>query len=141
MEKAARVAGIARVNEARIIMDATVDPWLSRAKPIDRRHVTRQSVQWLARIRIDDCTFRCVVLDISNSGARLRVSTPILRGRILTRWPVELAIEPFSPRWSALLSLGALRGEIVWQDAGTLGIQFNVDRERAAAIVDAALRV
>lgn len=122
-------------------MDTNVDPWLSRPKAFEKRHVARQRVQWLARIRIEDCTFRCVVLDIAHSGARLRISAPILRGRILARCPVELSIEPFSPRWSALLSLGALRGEIVWQDTGALGIQFNVDRERAAAIIDAALRV
>jgi PilZ domain-containing protein len=122
-------------------MDTTFDPWLSAPKPFEKRHVARQRVKWLARIRTEDCTFRCVVLDISHDGARLRLSAPILRGRIFTRCRVELSIEPFSPRWSALLSLGALRGEIVWQDTGTWGIQFNVDRERAAAIVDAALRV
>lgn len=122
-------------------MDTNFDPWLRGPKPCEKRLAARQRVQWLARIRIEDCTFRCAVLDISHHGARLRISAPILRGRILARCPVELSIEPFGPRWSALLSLGVLRGEIVWQDAGTLGIQFNIDRERAAAIIDAALRV
>ena len=117
-------------------MDVAVRPWLEASGALERRRDARCGVLCSARISAGGSTFRCAVRDISPRGARVQLGTPIVDVRSSA---VELLIDGLGPRWSNLLAPGALRGEIVWQRAATLGIEFAVDPRRAAAIVDAAL--
>jgi len=88
-----------------------------------RRHV-RKRVLWSAKLETTVGSFDCVILNISRSGAKLRISAPPLPPH-----NVELMLE----------SCGALHGEVVWQEADKLGLRFSGDPEEIARIIGGTL--
>jgi hypothetical protein len=94
----------------------------ARAKE-QRRHI-RKHVLWTAKLETLEGAFTCIILNVSRSGAKLRVTAPSL-----SRQSVKLVME----------SYGSLPGEIVWQNADKMGIRFSAEPEEVAKILGDAL--
>ena|SRR5215469_8366438 len=94
----------------------------ARAKE-QRRHI-RKHVLWAARLETKEGPFSCIILNVSRSGAKLRVTAPNLQHQ-----PVKLVMETY----------GALTAEIVWQNADKMGIRFSADPDQVAKILGDAL--
>jgi PilZ domain-containing protein len=94
----------------------------ARAKE-QRRHV-RKHVLWAARLETKDGPFPCIILNVSRSGAKLRLTAPNLQQQ-----PVKLVMETY----------GSLSAEIVWQNGDKMGIRFVADPEQVAKILGDAL--
>jgi hypothetical protein len=90
-----------------------------------RRHI-RKRVLWTARLDTAEGSFTCIIMNVSRSGAKIRLpsSLPISPGQ-----PVELVLEAF----------GELAAEIVWQRGDKMGIHFTADPAQVAAIIGASL--
>ena len=88
-----------------------------------RRHV-RKRVLWVARLETKDGPLSCTILNVSRSGAKLRVAAPNLQHQ-----SVKLVMETY----------GALSAEIVWQNADKMGIRFSADPAEVAKILGDAL--
>ena len=94
----------------------------ARAKE-QRRHI-RKHVLWAARLETRDGPFSCIILNVSRSGAKLRIVAPNL-----SRQPVKLVMDSF----------GTLTAEIVWQHADKMGIRFVAEPEEVAKILGEAV--
>jgi hypothetical protein len=94
----------------------------ARAKE-QRRHI-RKHVLWAATLDTKDGPFSCIILNVSRSGAKLRIVAPTL-----SRQPIKLVMDSF----------GTLPAEIVWQHADKMGIRFSADPEEVAKILGDAL--
>jgi hypothetical protein len=94
----------------------------ARAKE-QRRHI-RKHVLWAARLETKDGPFSCIILNVSRSGAKLRVVAPTL-----SRQPIKLVMDNF----------GTLPAEIIWQHADKMGIRFSAEPEQVAKILGDAL--
>jgi len=94
----------------------------ARAKE-QRRHI-RKHVLWAAQLETKDGPFSCIILNVSRSGAKLRLTAPSLQQQ-----PVTLVME----------SYGTLAAEIVWQNGDKMGIRFVADPEQVARILGDAL--
>jgi hypothetical protein len=94
----------------------------ARAKE-QRRHI-RKHVLWAARLESKDGPFSCIILNVSRSGAKLRIVAPTL-----SQQSVKLVMDSF----------GTLPAEIVWQHADKMGIRFTADPEQVAKILGDAL--
>ena len=90
-----------------------------------RRHI-RKRVLWAARLDTAEGPFNCVILNVSRSGAKLRLPAATT---ISSREPIQLVLEAF----------GELRAEIVWQRGDKMGIRFTTDPDQVAAIIGASL--
>jgi hypothetical protein len=90
-----------------------------------RRHI-RKRVLWAARLDAAEGSFNCVILNVSRSGAKLRLPSATA---IAQHQPVELVLETF----------GELQAEIVWQRGDKAGIKFTTDPDQVAAIIGASL--
>jgi hypothetical protein len=90
-----------------------------------RRHI-RKHVLWTARLETGNGSLDCIILNISRSGAKLRLTAPSLLLQ-----PVKLIME----------SYGTLPAEIVWQNVDNVGIRFNADPEAVAKILGDALKL
>ncbi len=88
-----------------------------------RRHI-RKHVLWAARIETKDGPLSCIILNVSRSGAKLRITAPNLQHQV-----VKLVMETY----------GTLSAEIVWQNADKMGIRFIADPEEVAKILGDAL--
>jgi len=88
-----------------------------------RRHI-RKHVLWTARLETKDGSLDCIILNVSRSGAKLRLRAPSL-----LRQPVKLVME----------SYGTLPAEIVWQQVDNMGIRFKADPDEVAKILGDAL--
>lgn len=88
-----------------------------------RRHI-RKRVLWTARLETKDGALDCIILNVSRSGAKLRLTVPPLLLQ-----PVKLVME----------SYGTLPAEIVWQQADNMGIRFDADPDEVAKILGDAL--
>ena len=124
---------VAGSEETRREMDAALQAWLDAPGALEQRREARRHILRLARVRTEEGTFRCVVLDISHYGARLQLAAPLFDSRSASRRSIELLIEPLSSRWDIRESFGPLRGEIVWQNMTTMGVRFTGDPLHARA--------
>jgi hypothetical protein len=88
-----------------------------------RRHI-RKRVLWAARLETTGGPLDCIILNVSRSGAKLRLTAPPL---LLQQ--VQLVME----------SYGTLAAEIVWQQVDNVGIRFNADPAAVAKILGDAL--
>jgi hypothetical protein len=88
----------------------------------ERRAHRRKTTLWQGKFAADGRIFPCLVLNVSPTGAMLRLDAPLIReGR------AELAV----PR------LGTLAAEVVWQipEQRILGLRFIVPVEGLASIL------
>jgi hypothetical protein len=90
-----------------------------------RRHI-RKHVLWTARLETTGGALDCIILNISRSGAKLRLTAPDLLLQ-----PVKLVME----------SYGTLPAENVWQQVDNVGLRFNADPEAVAKILGDALKL
>jgi len=90
-----------------------------------RRHI-RKRVLWAARLDTAEGSFACVILNVSRSGAKVRLQNA---NPISSHQPIELVFEAF----------GAVSAEIVWQRGDEIGIHFTADPTQIAAIIGASL--
>ncbi|SRR5579862_2397698 len=90
-----------------------------------RRHI-RKRVLWAARLDTAEGSFNCVILNVSRSGAKLRLPAATT---LSPQEPIELVFETF----------GELKGQIVWQRGDKMGIRFTTDPDQVAAIIGASL--
>jgi hypothetical protein len=81
-------------------------------------------VLWAARLETKDGPYSCIILNVSRSGAKLRLTAPTM-----SRQPVKLVME----------SHGTLPAEIVWHRTDKMGIRFTADPEQVAKILGDAL--
>lgn len=102
--------------------EALRDEAEARAKE-QRRHI-RKHVLWAARLETQEGPFSCIILNVSRSGAKLRVTAPGL-----SRQPVKLVME----------SYGSLAAEIIWQNTDKMGIRFSAEPDEVAKILGDAL--
>ncbi len=105
-------------------MDRTDSARSSEAQAKEQRRHIRKHVLWTARLETKDGPYSCIILNVSRSGAKLRLTAPTL-----PRQPVKLVMD----------SYGTLSGEIVWQHADKMGIRFSADPEQVAKILGDAL--
>jgi hypothetical protein len=89
----------------------------------DRRHYPRCHVILAGRLRGGVDEQDCVLLDLSASGAMVRLSDP-------TPSPARVSVttEPF----------GELRGRVVWQMHNVVGLRFAERPQHVARLVQAA---
>lgn len=80
------------------------------AHPTDRRKFVRASVMWTAKLRLRKQTIDCVVLNISEDGAKIRL---------------ESIPDDISPVTLHIDRIGDLPGEVVWQEGTMMGISFH----------------
>jgi PilZ domain len=99
------------------------DPAESGAE--QRRHV-RKKVIWSARLDTAQGSFSCIILNVSRSGAKLRLPQS---STLSAHQPIELVFEAY----------GALPAEIIWQRGDQMGIHFTADPTQVAAIIGASL--
>jgi hypothetical protein len=90
-----------------------------------RRHI-RKRVLWAAQLETGGTSCECFILNVSRSGAKLRLAAPMI-------------IAPHQPVTLAMAQYGTLHGEAVWQRANKVGIRFNADPEQVAKILGQAL--
>jgi len=90
-----------------------------------RRHI-RKRVLWAARLETDQGPIRCIILNVSRSGAKLRLTTP---ASFAPHQLVELVLE----------SHGTLPAEIIWQREDRMGIHFRADPTQVANIIGSSL--
>jgi hypothetical protein len=90
-----------------------------------RRHI-RKRVLWAARLDTAEGSFNCIILNVSRSGAKIRLPSATA---ISPRQPIELVLEAF----------GELSAEIVWQRGDKMGIRFTADPDHVAGIIGASL--
>lgn len=90
-----------------------------------RRHV-RKRVLWMARLEANGTSSECVILNVSRSGAKLRLTTPLT---VAARQVVKLDMP----------SHGTLPAEVIWQRGDKMGIRFSADPEQVAKILGTAL--
>jgi len=81
----------------------------------ERRKHARRPVLWRARLEAGDYTFDCGVLNMSLSGARLRLVLPLKRGAHVT-----VVIADF---WR-------IPARVVWHKDERIGIQFEIPPEQ-----------
>ena len=84
----------------------------------------RKRVLWAGKIDTKDGSFDCLVLNISRSGAKLRLSAPI---------PEQATVN------LALGSFGMLNAGVVWQRGDKMGIRFTAEPDQVANIIGQAL--
>lgn len=90
---------------------------LSELVPQDRRRTIRVSVLWSGRLISGEDEHRCMVLNISAEGARLRHSVPDdVSGLDRVRLHVD--------------RLGTLTGRVAWRDGDEMAITFDEDPDR-----------
>ena len=77
--------------------------------PADRREQTRRSVMWGALALSSGLQFKCVVLNISAGGAKIRIAQPFPPGT-----PVTLMVTRF----------GEFPAYVVWERGERLGLKF-----------------
>jgi PilZ domain len=107
-----------RLRDPAMDSDAVAEP--GRGEKEQRRHV-RKRVLWTAKLETKDGeSFECIVLNVSRSGAQLRLKAPIAP-------QTEIAV--------ALGSLGALKADVVWQRGDKMGIRFCAAPEEVAKII------
>lgn len=110
-----------RLRTSSIDAEAVTEP--QRGEREQRRHV-RKRVLWAATLETPDGAFECIVLNVSRSGAQLRLKSPI------------------GPQTEAALSLGSvgtLKVEVVWQRSDKMGVRFRDTPEEIAQIIGQAL--
>lgn len=90
-----------------------------------RQHV-RKRVLWAAKLDTKHGSFDCVILNLSRTGAKLRLVTPVV---IPPKQTVELVMGAH----------GTLPGEVIWQRGDKMGLRFSADPEHVAGIVGKAL--
>jgi hypothetical protein len=110
-----------RLRVATIDADALNEP--DRGEKEQRRHI-RKRVLWAAKLETQDGVFDCIVLNVSRSGAKLRLKSPIA---------------PQTTAELVLGSFGKLAAEIVWQRSDKMGIRFRTPPEEVATIIGQAL--
>jgi hypothetical protein len=84
----------------------------------DRRKHYRREVRWWGQIEVGTDRFACTVLELSRSGARVRVGE-----REIAMEPVKLEMPPF----------GDFRGKVVWSSDGVVGIEFAAEEDHRVA--------
>lgn len=77
----------------------------------ERRRHPRRAVIWMGSLRVGEWTFACRVLDLSLTGARIRLALPLKRGAEVT-----LSV----PR------CGDIPAEVAWHKDDKLGINFSI---------------
>ena len=90
-----------------------------------RRHI-RKRVLWKAEIETNGMTCECFILNVSRSGAKIRLGTPMI----------------IAPRQTVTLNMpqhGSLQAEAVWQRADKVGMRFKADPDQIAKILGKAL--
>jgi hypothetical protein len=110
-----------RSRAATIDAEAVSEP--QRGEKEQRRHV-RKRVLWAASLETPDGAFECIVLNVSRSGAQLRLKSPI------------------GPQTAAMLTLetlGTLKVDVVWQRGDKLGVRFRAAPEEIAQIIGEGL--
>lgn len=110
-----------RLRDPTIDADAVREPDLGEKE--QRRHV-RKRVLWAATLETTDGTFDCIVLNVSRSGAKLRLKAPIA-----AQATIELVLGTF----------GKLKADVIWQRADKMGIRFCAKPEEVAKIIGEAL--
>jgi hypothetical protein len=80
------------------------------ANSAERRQFRRKAVIWAAKLDTPNGILECVTLDLSLSGARLR-----LADNVGLQQKVTLLLEKF----------GGFQGEVVWETAVEVGVQFS----------------
>jgi len=76
----------------------------------DKRRHKRRSGMWAAHLELgQDRRVSCVVLDLSDGGAKLMLKEPVAKGKIVTL---------FSDR------VGSRGGRVVWSDGNRIGVEF-----------------
>ena len=90
-----------------------------------RRHI-RKRVLWAAKLETESGSFGCIILNVSRSGAKLRLTAPV---SVTPQQRVELAFETF----------GTLSADVVWQRGEKVGIRFTADPAKIASIIGSSL--
>jgi len=78
---------------------------------LERRRHARRSVIWYGELAAGDYLFDCGLLNISLSGARIRLDLPLKRGAV-----VLLALE----------KLGEVPAKVSWHREGRIGLKFQI---------------
>ena len=90
-----------------------------------RRHI-RKRVLWKAELETNGMTCECFILNVSRSGAKVRLGAPMI---VAPHQTVTLNFPQY----------GTLEAEVVWQRADKLGMRFNPEPEQIATILGKAL--
>lgn len=102
--------------------------WFQDTAALERRQFLRTRVLWMATLQTSEGPLSCIIVDVSNNGAKLQFAVPVFPALI---WqPVELHIEP----------MGVLRGEVVWQMGDKLGVRFSAAPEYVAKVIGGSLK-
>lgn len=80
----------------------------------ERRHGSRGSALWQARLRVGADSYSCRVYDISLTGANI--------------W-IEETLEPGTALKLDIDQVGVIRGKVAWANAARMGITFTSDEE------------
>lgn len=80
--------------------------------PSNQRQWPRRKVLWFGRLTVSDHIWDVRVCDIAASGAKVKMDLPLKEGA---------SIDLFHERF------GRLRGHVVWQDDGELGLAFDAN--------------
>jgi hypothetical protein len=92
----------------------------------DKRRHKRRSGMWAAHLELgQDRRVGCVVLDLSDGGAKLLLKQPVAQGKIVTL---------ISDR------VGARGGRIAWADGNRAGVEFLVGSADVVGIAAASYR-
>jgi hypothetical protein len=91
----------------------------------DKRRHPRRKVLWTARLRCSLGERPCTVLNLSRSGAYLRLDVTLDRGA-----SVQLMVP----------GIGPLDGQVLWSNHDRAGIEFDALSEALGGALDQALR-
>ena len=84
----------------------------------NRREDHRHAVRWWAQMEVGTDHFACYVFDLSQSGAKVRVTQPVIAKEL-----VRLGMPPF----------GGFEGEVVWSSDGVIEVQFAAEEHHRVA--------
>lgn len=88
------------------------------AAPVEARHDNRKQLLWSGVLQTARGPCPCTVMDISRGGARLAMGPAVKVGQAVTL---------------VVTGMGMFRGAVVWEEAGSLGIQFSEEGSAGAA--------
>ncbi|MDJ0893678.1 MAG: PilZ domain-containing protein [Alphaproteobacteria bacterium] len=90
----------------------------------ERRRFPRSTVVWSGRLLFAGGSADCVVLNISINGAKVQLSGGYTG-------PEDVVLE--------IARFGQFRGQVAWRSGNSVGVTFDEEPDRVAAVIGAAV--
>ena len=86
----------------------------------DQRQFARAGLFWSGNLAWEDDKVDCLILDMSASGARVKIKRPLRSRRDLAFWV---------PRF------GEFRSDVMWRDGNVIGLKFHQDPQQVSEAI------